>query len=88
MTEQAPTDHRKFVSYIDKSREFYLAQDYGNPYRWGGQYWDGDLGLYYTGSNWYSPDLGRATTGGFVPGLALGNTAGEVPDQAKPVRIG
>ncbi len=25
---------RVFVSYIDKSREFYLAQDYGNPYRW------------------------------------------------------
>jgi D-proline reductase (dithiol) PrdB len=26
--------HRIFVSYIDKSREFYLAHDYGNPYRW------------------------------------------------------
>lgn len=26
--------HRVFVSYIDKSREYYLAQDYGNPYRW------------------------------------------------------
>jgi len=25
---------RVFVSYIDKSREFYLAQDFGNPYRW------------------------------------------------------
>ncbi|MGD9933019.1 MAG: hypothetical protein AB7T37_04800 [Dehalococcoidia bacterium] len=25
---------RVFVSYIDKSREYYLAQDYGNPYRW------------------------------------------------------
>ncbi len=22
------------VSYIDKSREYYLAQGYGNPYRW------------------------------------------------------
>ncbi len=26
--------HRTFVSYIDKSREYYLAQDFGNPYRW------------------------------------------------------
>ena len=26
--------HRVFVSYIDKSREYYLAQQYGNPYRW------------------------------------------------------
>lgn len=26
--------HRIFVSYIDKSREFYLAHGYGNPYRW------------------------------------------------------
>ena len=26
--------YRQFVSYIDKSREYYLAQDYGNPYRW------------------------------------------------------
>lgn len=26
--------HRTFVSYIDKSREYYLAQGYGNPYRW------------------------------------------------------
>lgn len=25
---------RVFVSYIDKSREFYLAQGFGNPYRW------------------------------------------------------
>ena len=25
---------RVFVSYIDKSRELYLAQGYGNPYRW------------------------------------------------------
>ena len=26
--------HRTFVSYIDKSREYYLARGYGNPYRW------------------------------------------------------
>jgi hypothetical protein len=26
--------HRTFVSYIDKSREYYLARNYGNPYRW------------------------------------------------------
>lgn len=26
--------HRIFVSYIDKSREYYLAHGYGNPYRW------------------------------------------------------
>ncbi len=26
--------HRVFVSYIDKSREYYLAQDFNNPYRW------------------------------------------------------
>jgi hypothetical protein len=26
--------YRTFVSYIDKSREFYLARGYGNPYRW------------------------------------------------------
>ena len=25
---------RTFVSYIDKSREYYLARGYGNPYRW------------------------------------------------------
>ncbi|MCE7927421.1 MAG: hypothetical protein HUU14_09215 [Dehalococcoidia bacterium] len=25
---------RVFVSYIDKSREYYLAQGFGNPYRW------------------------------------------------------
>jgi hypothetical protein len=28
------SDHRIAVSYIDKSREYYLAQGYGNPYRW------------------------------------------------------
>jgi hypothetical protein len=33
MSEVDPT-HRIFVSYIDKSREFYLARGYGNPYRW------------------------------------------------------
>ncbi len=26
--------HRTFVSYIDKSREYYLTRGYGNPYRW------------------------------------------------------
>lgn len=26
--------HRMFVSYIDKSREYYLAHGYENPYRW------------------------------------------------------
>ena len=26
--------HRTFVSYIDKSREYYAARGYGNPYRW------------------------------------------------------
>ncbi|MFQ5381371.1 MAG: hypothetical protein ACE5EF_07090 [Dehalococcoidia bacterium] len=26
--------NRMFVSYIDKSREYYLAQGYGNPYKW------------------------------------------------------
>jgi D-proline reductase (dithiol) PrdB len=25
---------RIFVSYIDRTREFYLAQDYTNPYQW------------------------------------------------------
>lgn len=33
MNDFDPT-HRGFVSYIDKSREFYLARGYGNPYRW------------------------------------------------------
>jgi hypothetical protein len=28
------TAHRTFVSYIDRTREFYLAQGYGDPYRW------------------------------------------------------
>ena len=26
--------HRTFVSYIDKSRAFYLARGHNNPYRW------------------------------------------------------
>jgi hypothetical protein len=26
--------HRSFVSYIDKSREFYAANGYANPYTW------------------------------------------------------
>ena len=26
--------HRSFVSYIDKSREYYAAQGYPNPYQW------------------------------------------------------
>ena len=26
--------HRIVVSYIDKSREYYLARGHGNPYRW------------------------------------------------------
>jgi hypothetical protein len=28
------TTHRTFVSYIDRTREFYAAQGYENPYRW------------------------------------------------------
>jgi hypothetical protein len=34
VNDQADPSQRVFVSYIDKSREYYLAQDYGNPYRW------------------------------------------------------
>lgn len=34
MTETIHPDHRIFVSYIDKSREYYRAQGYTNPYRW------------------------------------------------------
>ncbi|MEM7029231.1 MAG: hypothetical protein AAF629_06675 [Chloroflexota bacterium] len=26
--------HRRYVSYIDKSREFYLNKGFNNPYRW------------------------------------------------------
>lgn len=33
MSEFDPA-HRIYVSYIDKSREYYLARGYGNPYRW------------------------------------------------------
>ena len=33
MSEFDPS-HRTFVSYIDKSREYYLARGYRNPYRW------------------------------------------------------
>ena len=33
MTEFDPS-HRTFVSYIDKSRDYYLARGYENPYRW------------------------------------------------------
>lgn len=28
------TTHRTFVSYIDRTREFYAAQGYERPYRW------------------------------------------------------
>ena len=34
MVDSVQRDHRVFVSYIDKSREYYLAQGYSNPYRW------------------------------------------------------
>ena len=33
MSDFDPT-HRIFVSYIDKSREYYLARGHANPYRW------------------------------------------------------
>lgn len=33
MTESRHT-HRSFVSYIDKSREFYAASGYDKPYQW------------------------------------------------------
>jgi D-proline reductase (dithiol) PrdB len=26
--------HRTFIDYIDRTREYYLAAGYGNPYRW------------------------------------------------------
>lgn len=29
-----PQTHRRVVSYIDKSREFYAAHGYGKPYAW------------------------------------------------------
>jgi hypothetical protein len=28
------TTHRTFVSYIDRTREFYVAQGYARPYQW------------------------------------------------------
>lgn len=34
MGDTVGPEQRIFVSYIDKSREYYLAQGYGNPYRW------------------------------------------------------
>ncbi len=34
MTRGVDPTHRSFVSYIDKSREFYMARGYANPYRW------------------------------------------------------
>jgi hypothetical protein len=33
VTERRRT-HRSYVSYIDKSREFYAAHGYGKPYQW------------------------------------------------------
>ena len=33
-TEAVSHSHRTFVSYIDKSREYYAAQGYEQPYRW------------------------------------------------------
>ncbi len=33
-TDSVATTHRSFVSYIDRTREFYAAQGYGKPYRW------------------------------------------------------
>jgi len=34
MSRAVDPTHRTFVSYIDKSREYYAARGYGNPYRW------------------------------------------------------
>ena len=34
MGDRVGPEQRLFVSYIDKSREYYLAQGFGNPYRW------------------------------------------------------
>jgi len=33
-TEAVAHSHRTFLSYIDKSREYYAAQGYEQPYRW------------------------------------------------------
>lgn len=30
----SPIAHRSFVSYIDRTREYYAAQGYESPYRW------------------------------------------------------
>lgn len=32
--QNTPQTHRRVVSYIDKSREYYAAHGYGQPYRW------------------------------------------------------
>ena len=34
MSRAVDPTHRTFVSYIDKSREYYAARGYANPYRW------------------------------------------------------
>ena len=34
MSSAVDPTRRTFVSYIDKSREYYAARGYGNPYRW------------------------------------------------------
>jgi len=34
MSRALDCTHRTFVSYIDKSREYYAARGYSNPYRW------------------------------------------------------
>lgn len=34
MASDMDTAHRTFVSYIDRTRELYLAQGYDNAYRW------------------------------------------------------
>lgn len=34
MSRAVDPTHRTFVSYIDKSREYYAARGYPNPYRW------------------------------------------------------
>jgi len=34
MSRAVDPTHRIFVSYIDKSREYYAARGYANPYRW------------------------------------------------------
>jgi len=30
----SPITHRRFISYIDRTRQFYAAQGYEKPYRW------------------------------------------------------